>query len=257
MRFFTVATSAFLLGFSFAVPTPNNGHVLHEKRGTSTPLVRRSRAPPTTTLPVRIGFSQSNLDIAHELLMELSDPMSGKYGQHMTAKEVGDLFRPSSESIESVRDWLHSSGIDTERHQLSPGRGWLKFDATVEELESLLSTEYHVYEHSDTEDLHIGCDEYHVPLSIQRHLDFVSPTVSTIKIQSGPAKQKRGSTKASPASFPPHVRPAGINMSPDALAGSGSTIPCRKSKSRNGSSETTFTDSNALRYCRDTRLSTK
>jgi tripeptidyl-peptidase I len=252
MRFLTVATSTLLLGLSLAVPTPHNGHILHEKRGSSTPLVRRHRAPPTTTLPVRIGLSQSNLDTAHELLMKLSDPMSDKYGQHMSAKEVGDLFRPSSESIESVRDWLHSSGINIDRHQLSPGRGWLKFDATVEELESLLSTEYHVYEHSDTEDLHIGCEEYHVPLSIQRHLDFVSPTVSTIKIKSGAAKQKRGekTTKSSPASFPPHVRPAGINMSPDTLAGGGSTIPCCKSKL--GSSEMTFTDSIVLRYCRDT-----
>jgi tripeptidyl-peptidase I len=55
--------------------------------------------------------------------MELSDPMSDKYGQHMTAKEVGDFFRPATESIKSVRDWLHSSGIDTERDQVSPGRG--------------------------------------------------------------------------------------------------------------------------------------
>ena len=228
MRFITVATSTLFLSLSFAVPTPHNGHVLHEKRTHSTQLVRRHRAPPTTTLPVRISFSQSNLDIAHELLMELSDPTSHKYGQHMSAKEVGDFFRPSSDSIESVRDWLHSSGIDTERHQVSPGRGWLKFDATIEELESLLSTEYHVYEHSETEALHIGCDEYHVPLRIKNHIDFISPTVSTLQIKSGAAKQKRGSTKASPGSFPPHVRPANLTLDPAALAASGSTIPCCK-----------------------------
>jgi tripeptidyl-peptidase-1 len=226
MRFLTVATSSLLLGFSFAAPTLQNGHVLHEKRTHSNQLLRRHRAPPTTTLPVRIGFSQRNVDIAHELLMELSDPMSDKYGQHMTAKEVGDFFRPATESIESVRDWLHSSGINTERHQVSPGRGWLKFDATIEELELLLATEYHVYEHSETEALHIGCDEYHVPLGVHPHIDFISPTVSTMQIKSQAAKQKRGSTKASPASFPPHVTPANLDLSSATFAESGSTIPC-------------------------------
>ncbi|KAE8445545.1 hypothetical protein EG329_013309 [Mollisiaceae sp. DMI_Dod_QoI] len=226
MWFLTVATSTFLLGLSFAVPTPHNGHVLHEKRTPSAQLVRRYRAPPTTTLPVRIGFSQSNLDVAHELLMELSDPMSDKYGQHMSAKEVGDFFRPSSESIGSVRDWLHSSGIDTGRHQVSPGQGYLKFDATIEELESLLSTEYHVYEHSETEALHIGCDEYHVPLGVHPHVDFISPTVSTLQIKRGAAKQKRGPTKSSPASFPPHVKPANISVDPSTFAADGSTTPC-------------------------------
>ncbi|CZR62185.1 related to Tripeptidyl-peptidase sed1 [Phialocephala subalpina] len=226
MRLLTVATSTLLLGLSSAIPTPHNGPILHEKRTHSTQLVRRHRAPSTTTLPVRIGFSQSNLDIAHALLMELSDPLSDKYGQHMSAKEVSDFFRPSSESIGSVRDWLHSSGIDTDRHQVSPGRGWLKFDATIEELESLLSTEYHVYEHSETEELHIGCDGYHVPLGVHSHIDFISPTVSTIQIKSRASKQKRGSTKASPASFPPYVKPANLNLDPAAFAASGSTIPC-------------------------------
>lgn len=228
MRFLTVATSTLLIGLSFAVPTPHSGYVLHEKRGRSTPLVRRHRAPPTTTVPVRIGFSQSNLDVAHELLMELSDPHSEKYGQHMSAKEVGDFFRPSSESIDSVRDWLHSAGIDTDRHRVSAGHGFLKFDATVEELESLLSTEYHVYEHSDTKELHIGCDQYHVPQGVQRHLDFISPTVSTIELKSRDTKQKRKTLPKSPASFPPHVKSVGAPLSPDTLNGGGSTLPCCK-----------------------------
>lgn len=228
MQHLTLAIFTFLLGLSFAVPTPHVGHVIHEKRTNANQLVKRYRAAATTTLPVRIGFSQSNLEVAHERLMELSDPMSEKYGQHMSAKEVGDFLRPSSESIESVRDWLHASGIEADRHQLTPGRGYLKFDATIEELESLLSTEYHVYQHSVTDELHIGCDEYHVPLRIKNHIDFISLTVSTIKVKSRAGKQKRGSTKSSPASFPPHVKPANLTLNPNSFASGGSTIPCCK-----------------------------
>ena len=157
--------------------------------------------------------------------MEISDPTSDKYGQHMSAKEVGDLFRPSSESIDSVRDWLHSSGIETDRHEVSPGKGWLKFDASIEELESLLSTKYHVYEHADTLETHIGCDDYHVPQAVHPHIDFISPTVSTLKVKSGAAKSKRGVKSFSPASFKPLTRPAsGISMSPNADV--ETEIPC-------------------------------
>ena len=225
MHFLTLATSALLLGVSIAVPTPHNGYVRHEKRTHSNQLVRRSRAPPTTTVPVRIGFSQNNLDLGHKRLMEISDPTSDRYGQHMSAKEVGDLFRPSSESIGSVRNWLHSSGIEIDRHDVSPGKGWLKFDASIEELESLLSTEYHVYEHADTSETHIGCDEYHVPQAVHPHIDFISPTVSTLKVKSGAAKSKRVLKSFSPASFPPHTKPAsGVVMGPNANA--KSEIPC-------------------------------
>jgi tripeptidyl-peptidase-1 len=226
MRFLTLAASALFFGISFAVPTPHGGHILHEKRTHSAQLVRRHRAPPATTLPVRIGLAQNNLQIGHERLMEISDPTSDKYGQHMSAKEVGDLFRPSSESIESVRDWLHSSGIEIDRHYVSPGRGWLKFDATIEELESLLHTKYHVYEHAKTKEVHIGCDDYHIPHKVHPHIDFISPTVSTIKIETRAAKkQKRDTIKSfSPASFPPHVQPAGITMGPNTDA--ETEIPC-------------------------------
>ena len=225
MHFLILATSALLLGVSVAVPTPHNGHIRHEKRTHSTQLVRRYRALPATTLPVRIGFAQNNLDVGHERLMEISDPTSDRYGQHMSAKEVGDLFRPSSESIESVQDWLHSSGIEIDRHEVSPGKGWLKFEASIEELESLLSTEYHVYQHSETMETHIGCNEYHVPQAIHPHIDFITPTVSTLKVKSRAAKQKRAIKSFSPASFPPHVQPAsGISMGPNTNV--GTEIPC-------------------------------
>jgi len=160
--------------------------------------------------------------------MQLSDPESDRYGKHMSAKEVGDFFRPSSDSIGSVRDWLHASGIDIDRHEVSPGRGWLKFEATVEELESLLSTEYHVYEHADSEALHIGCDEYHVPHGIQAHLDLISPAVNTLQIKRS-EKQKRA-IKKSPASFPPHVTPANnATFGPGSFVADTSSVPCCKS----------------------------
>ncbi|EED13344.1 hypothetical protein TSTA_058330 [Talaromyces stipitatus ATCC 10500] len=101
-------------------------------------------------LPVRIAIAQKGVHIGHDLLMEIFDPKSEKYRHYLSAKEVGDMFRPSSEYISYFRKWLRNSGIGLDRHPVSAGRGWLKFNANVQELESLLLTEYHVYQHHET-----------------------------------------------------------------------------------------------------------
>ena len=181
MKILDFAAFALAIGLTFANPT-SRGHVRHEKRIDSPRWLRVSRASPDTMLPVQVGIAQKNIHIGHDLLMEMSDPKSKNYGKYLSAKEVGDMFRPSSESISLVREWLHNSGIDLERHAISAGNGLLKFNATVEELESLLLTEYHIYQHHETEEEHIGCNEYHVPLAVQKHIDFITPAASTVKV---------------------------------------------------------------------------
>ena len=85
---------------------------------------------------------------------------SPKYGQHFTAEEVIDIFAPSPSTVESVRDWLVESGIDAETVSQSTNKQWLQFDATTAEVESLLKTEYHLYEHTTTGKTNIACDQY-------------------------------------------------------------------------------------------------
>ncbi|KAI9743631.1 MAG: polynucleotide 3'-phosphatase [Claussenomyces sp. TS43310] len=207
---------------AIATPAPKN-LVRHEKRDAASPQwAKRTRAPRDMSLPVRIGFVQSNVELGHDRLMEISNPNSEKYGQHMSAKEVSEMFRPSSESIGAVREWLHDSGIESHRHSVSVGRGWLKFVATVEELESLLHTEYHTYQHPTTGEEHIGCREYHVPREVHGHIDFITPAVSPYKIESKRSKNEKRAKSYSPprAAIEPIIKPAGNTM------GTLGEVPC-------------------------------
>jgi len=52
----------------------------------------------------------------------------------------------------------------------------LEFNATVSEVEKLLATEYHFFEHADG-GFRLACDEYGVPGHVQEHIDFVMPTI--------------------------------------------------------------------------------
>jgi tripeptidyl-peptidase-1 len=88
-----------------------------------------------------------------------SDPYSAKYGQFWSADDVHSMFAPHEDTVQSVKDWLTSFGIRDSRIVHSDNKGWLAFDATVEEAERLLLTEFHEHEHQYSSKVRVGCDE--------------------------------------------------------------------------------------------------
>ena len=107
------------------------------------------------------------------------------------------MFAPAQESIDTVRDWLHTSGIDSSRINLSRGKNWLNFNASIAEVESLLRTEYKIYSHSSGQD-HIACEEYSLPQKLTEHIDLIMPTVHfDTKIVSNPDLKKRDTASVS------------------------------------------------------------
>jgi tripeptidyl-peptidase I len=100
-----------------------------------------------------------NIGTGFALTFARSDPYSPKYGQHYTAEEVMELFAPTTDRIDAVREWLHSAGIDPVRISLSPNRQWLQLDTPVDSAEKLFRTKYHIYEHVDSGKMNIACDQ--------------------------------------------------------------------------------------------------
>ncbi|KAF9046290.1 subtilisin-like protein [Panaeolus papilionaceus] len=184
---------ALLLTYASAVPTRRSNHVLHEKRAMEPrdwTLV--GRVDGTRVLPMRFGLAQQNLDKLEDLLMSVSHPDSPQYGKHFSAAEVVDTFSPAEETIEAVTNWLLESGIERERLRLSSDKGWVHLNATVAEVEDLLNTEYHIYDHPSGA-TQIGCHNYSVPAHIQPHVDFIRPTVQ-FNHRAGPNMKQRRST---------------------------------------------------------------
>lgn len=150
--------AAALAASAAALPHHNAPHVLHEKREVlAQKWVKRSAVPEGRLLPVRIGMTQSNLEDGHDLLMEIADPTSPRYGKHYTAEEVIDLFKPSQRTVDQIGEWLNEAGISDFSHSVN--KQWMQLDLKVEELESLLRTKFHEYEHTETGNMHVACDE--------------------------------------------------------------------------------------------------
>ncbi|EGO00781.1 hypothetical protein SERLA73DRAFT_167028 [Serpula lacrymans var. lacrymans S7.3] len=175
--FFFTLVASISYGLLTAAEPLLSPYSLHEKR-TSIPAgwSRSRRHEATSILPLRFALKQSNIEDIGSYLYDISHPNSPNYGNHWSAGEVASKFAPGDESVSAVRDWLVGSGIEAERIRVSPTKGWIQLNATVEEAEQLLRTEYHVYSHQTGQD-HIACDAYHLPAHVQPHVDFVLPSV--------------------------------------------------------------------------------
>lgn len=184
-------TYALLSGLAFtATAAPSVRHALHEKRShLPSGWAKTQPVDKQLQLPMRIGLKQSNIDSASDLLNSISDPNHEKYGNHMTHNEIIDLFSPAKESVDAVKGWLSSYGISADRVKQSFDKAWLEFSATAAEVEDMLKTEYHMYEHSSGKP-HVACEEYSVPAHIQEHVDIITPTLHFDQVVRGSKSEK-------------------------------------------------------------------
>jgi tripeptidyl-peptidase-1 len=66
--------------------------------------------------------------------------------------------------------------------------------ATVAEVEELLHTEYHYYEHNESGGSRIACDDYALPHRVRDYVDFIMPTIQLDGLR--PTAQKQALNKA-------------------------------------------------------------
>ena len=175
MHHLTLLAITLITSTVFAVPT-STPYAIHEKRE-FLPMQweKRSKAQPDTKLSMRIGLTQRNLDLGPQHLADTFSPTSPNYGKHWTAKQVAEYFAPEDDTVVAVQSWLKGAGINHSRQSFTSG--WITFDASVEEAEVLLNTEYHLFQHSVTAEYHVGCDQYSVPTGLRNHIDLITPTI--------------------------------------------------------------------------------
>ncbi|KAK6356868.1 hypothetical protein TWF718_001208 [Orbilia javanica] len=190
MRFLLILLFGIFIPIAGANPVDST-YVVHEKRAVENHAwFKRSPAERSSFLPMRIGLKQRNLDKGHDLLMEISTPGSPKYGNHLSKAEVIEMFAPAAESEHIVIKWLEDSGFHPDRISISSNRQWVQFDALVSEIEPLLRTSYHIYEHGQSGRLNVACDMYHLPEHVQEHIDYITPGIKLFP-PSGPLSPER------------------------------------------------------------------
>ncbi|KAL6301121.1 peptidase S8/S53 domain-containing protein [Sparassis latifolia] len=159
-----------------------SSRVVHEsRRGVPSGWRAVRRAESSVVLPLRIGLAQSNLDNLETFVLDVSHPDSPNYGKHWSAKQVADTFRPSMQTVDTVRGWLLDSGLEPERVKLVKGGSWIQANVTIEQAERLLGTEYYVYQFGEEGEggrEHIACmEKYYLPEHVSKHVELITPTL--------------------------------------------------------------------------------
>lgn len=208
-----VHMAAALLGLA-AVPTAglavSQTHAVHERRHVPHPRINK-RMSPDAILPMRVGLKQhaTALQSAEDWLMDVAHPASPNYGQHWSSDEVIKAFSPSDETVDAVSGWLIESGISRERLTHSGNKAWLAFDATVEEAERLLHTEYFHDGIEEDRGSMVGCNEYHLPKHIQEHVDYVTPGLkgTMLDLRSSSLRRRSGDKSSTKVRQGSKIRP--------------------------------------------------
>jgi tripeptidyl-peptidase I len=146
--FFLLLQVLAICAFAAGAPSRRWNFALHERRAAEpVAWTKTRRLEAHKVLPLRIGLKQQNTHELEELLMSIAHPESPTYGQHWSPQRVADYFAPSEASIFSVKSWLSDTGFHPDRIRVSFSNGWIEVNATVAEVEDLLSAEYYVYAH--------------------------------------------------------------------------------------------------------------
>ncbi|KAK1757087.1 peptidase S8/S53 domain-containing protein [Echria macrotheca] len=158
-----------------------NRYSVHERRSRSPTGWTQLDSLPDPKAALRLTFAlvPRNAESAEEQLLRVSDPRSSSYGQYWTAADVINMFSPDRQAVHAVIDWLLESGVGPQRIRSSNDGSLVSVNTTVQEAETLLKTRYYLFESGVGKSLqvHLACEEYSLPESLRRHIDFVGPTV--------------------------------------------------------------------------------
>ncbi|KAI1422464.1 tripeptidyl-peptidase 1 precursor [Xylaria sp. FL1777] len=158
-----------------ATPVARSGYSLKDSHHVPRGWAKVKRAPADHVLNLQIGLKQSNFAELEKHLYEVSDPAHSRYGQHLSADEVEELVKPTKETSDLVHEWLGGNGIVPSSYNAA--KDWITVTLPVGQIEKLLDTEYHIFEHKDGAKV-VRAPSWSLPNHLHDHIDTIQPTNS-------------------------------------------------------------------------------
>ncbi|KAH9883861.1 tripeptidyl-peptidase 1 precursor [Xylariomycetidae sp. FL2044] len=179
LRAALLASALLLAPASLASPVSRTPYQLKDRHHAPRHWKRVGRAPADHVIDVQIGLAQGNFAELERHLYQVSDPDHPRYGMHLGAEAVRELVRPTNETLDLVHAWLGDNGISPSAY--SPAQDWITVTLSVAEVEQLLATEYHVYQHRDGTRVARAL-EWSLPAALHPHIDTIQPTNSFFRL---------------------------------------------------------------------------
>ncbi|KAI0822997.1 subtilisin-like protein [Trametes gibbosa] len=159
-------------------------------RPSSQPLVTRSapKAIPEGFFPAQshlppsmfkfvLGLKSDSSALVQSLL-DVSDPSSSKYGQHLSKDEVDQLTAPQPEAVQTVTKWLKNNNITAQTY--SSSGDMLAIQIPQAQANTLFNANFTSYTHGKTNTTMVRTLAYSLPADVSEHVTFVYPTTQFI-----------------------------------------------------------------------------
>ena len=115
-----------------------------------------------------------NMDILSNLLDEISDPRSSKYGQYLSLDEITEITS-NTDGFNALKNYLQSHGVT----EISPSSGgdYVTVKAPVSVLETVLGTSFSNYKKMSSGEQIIRTSKYYLPEELVPYVSSVRNTV--------------------------------------------------------------------------------
>ncbi|KAJ7466252.1 family S53 protease-like protein [Mycena galericulata] len=185
MRVVSVSLSlAALLAVCSGNPLARRTMVVHESvSGVPAGFVHSGSVSPSQEITLRIALTQTDIAGLQAKTYAVSDPANALYGQHLTADEVAEYVKPTSETLTTVTAWLSENGVTPT--SVSPAGDLLQISLSVQQADALLAAQFSAFTHVASGTTRVRTLAYSVPAALAQHIQFVHPTVAFIPPLSG------------------------------------------------------------------------
>lgn len=147
--------------------------VVHETAPYQLPSGWKYAGPAADSAPLSlsVALKQPGLQELRARLDEISNPSHQDYGLHVSRDLLNRYQAVSPTAIQEVVSWLEDHGISKFRVEDT----WIRFNATVGQVEKLLDCKMSTYERDGTSPAVYRSKQYSLPQELLDSVDYVYP----------------------------------------------------------------------------------
>ncbi|KAI0642668.1 subtilisin-like protein [Trametes meyenii] len=175
-----VAAGLLILSFfplAFGRPSFESGSLV-TRSSFKPPSFSSGHADPPSIFKMTLGLVQQNVPGLHAALLDVSDPASANYKNHLSKDQVNQLVAPAAESVQAVTNWLKKNGVTSE--VASSAGDLLQIAVPMDKANALLNANFSAFVHDASNTTLWRTESYSVPADVAQHLAFVYPTTQFI-----------------------------------------------------------------------------
>lgn len=166
--------------------------VVHETASARLPTGWKYLGPANDATPISlsIALKQPDLQELRARLDDISNPSHKDYGAHLTKELVRRYGEVPEATVQTVVAWLGHNNVT----EIATEDAWVRFNATIGQVNALLSCNMSRYQKSDSQDLLYRASVYSLPEDLSDRIDYIYPVTQFLS-----SKKSKRSPDASPA----------------------------------------------------------